>query len=389
VNHRNSNPVDARIWDVIIIGAGVAGASSAILCAQQGLTTLLLEAKAFPREKVCGGCLNQRAQQSLARLGVAEQLLEQGAISIDRFRLCVGRLQTNWKIPRLISIRRSTMDMQLVQAAVGAGACFRDQTKASVEAFANPTTSHRVDRTVLLKCGADEFRCRAKVVIVADGLTRSSLSSNPAWRSQVEADSRIGVQKLACTDHVSDDLLKSTLMMQVHKQGYVGISRTDGNRLNFAAAIAPESLRAGQSIDDSIRTIMGLGELSELATADPSRWLATPSMTRESQQVADERLFLLGDSIGYVEPFTGEGMSWALASAESVIPFVKETIAASWSPRFSDQWTAWVRSQRLNRQKTCRWIARQLRKPSRAAWVVRLCDVCPPVRNAFLRKVCT
>ncbi|MFY7877691.1 MAG: FAD-dependent oxidoreductase, partial [Pirellula sp.] len=48
-------------WDLIVVGAGIAGSSTAILAAREGLRVLLIEAKRFPREKVCGGCLNPRA----------------------------------------------------------------------------------------------------------------------------------------------------------------------------------------------------------------------------------------------------------------------------------------------------------------------------------------
>ena len=69
-------------WDLIILGAGVAGAAAAILAARSGFRTLLVDAKSFPREKVCGGCLNRRAQAALERLGVLQQLHQAGAVPI-------------------------------------------------------------------------------------------------------------------------------------------------------------------------------------------------------------------------------------------------------------------------------------------------------------------
>ncbi len=48
---------------------------------------------------------------------------------------------------------------------------------------------------------------------------------------------------------------------------------------------------------------------------EDAQWTGTPALTRESQQWSAHRLFLVGDAAGYVEPFTGEGMSWALAGA--------------------------------------------------------------------------
>jgi len=119
---------------------------------------------------------------------------------------------------------------------------------------------------------------------------------------------------------------------------------------------------------------------------DPTTWLATPALTRDSTNVANDRVFLLGDAIGYVEPFTGEGMSWALASAEAVIPIVVEIVKSSWQNQFADRWNDWAYKQRINNQKTCRWIANRIRRPRGAAWVLRACNWIPPLRAAIIRK---
>jgi flavin-dependent dehydrogenase len=98
-------------------------------------------------------------------------------------------------------------------------------------------------------------------------------------------------------------------------------------------------------------------------------------------------VFLLGDSIGYVEPFTGEGMSWAFASAEAIMPLVSRTVGSPWDESLSREWTAWVQSQRRHKQNTCWWISRQLRRLSVAAWTLRLCNSIYPIRAALIRKV--
>jgi Dehydrogenases (flavoproteins) len=53
----------ATIWDVVVIGAGVAGGLAALDCARRGLRVLVVEQRAFPRWKVCGCCFNAQAQR--------------------------------------------------------------------------------------------------------------------------------------------------------------------------------------------------------------------------------------------------------------------------------------------------------------------------------------
>ena len=67
------------IWDVLVIGAGPAGAMATRQLARLGLQPLLVERKAFPRAKVCGACLNQRA---IARMETGVVALVVMAITI-------------------------------------------------------------------------------------------------------------------------------------------------------------------------------------------------------------------------------------------------------------------------------------------------------------------
>src|SRR5262249_39628986 len=63
-----------HIFDVAIVGGGPAGSSCAGFCALAGLRTLVLEREKFPREKVCGDCLNPSCWPVLKRLDSAERV---------------------------------------------------------------------------------------------------------------------------------------------------------------------------------------------------------------------------------------------------------------------------------------------------------------------------
>ncbi len=419
---------DSHAWDVIVIGAGVAGASAALLCAEHGLKTLLVEAKRFPREKVCGGCLNARSQRSLQRLGVLDAIVRSGAIWLDAIEIHTPHRRVQWSMPRMLSVRRSTLDAILVDRAIANGADFICETTAKL-VYDEDSSKQRssndppaLAQVHLAHRGTDRI-CTAKCILVADGLSRSSLSHDPRWGSTVAPDSRIGIQCLlpidgalqtdqhpktkgsgreqavrsaapvglgrsalsATTTHCLD-AMRSRLCMVLSTDGYVGISPTDGGMIDVAAAIDGGQVSSVKRPGDVARQILRDCHLDLGPASTEVQWLATPKLTRFSEKLARDRIFLIGDSIGYVEPFTGEGMSWALESAEAIVPMVRG-IVTEWKESYLDQWNLWIRRTGVKRQRMCRRIARWSRRPTLASWILWMCQWFPPLRWELMRRV--
>src|SRR5438067_3740917 len=82
------------MFDVAIVGGGPAGSSCAAFCANAGLRTLLLEREVFPREKVCGDCLNPACWPILERLKLVERVrsLPHGVLDRVEFIGTGGRI---------------------------------------------------------------------------------------------------------------------------------------------------------------------------------------------------------------------------------------------------------------------------------------------------------
>lgn len=400
-----------RVWDVAIAGAGVAGGALAIQLARRGLSVLLVEAQHFPREKVCGGCLNQRAIAALEQLGVLSECVAAGGIELNALRIRQAGRDHRWKIPGMLSIRRSTLDPILVRAAIASGAAFLDRTTATLgsqaEAGKQVTLQLKVSevaRDQSVRASHRSVAIQARVAVVATGLTRSALTQREAWPAEIASNSRIGVQALLpnsdleragwCWNEPLGLRVGNELWMLVGTNGYLGISQTDGGYYDFAAALDPEAIRRQSSIPAAIDELLVSCRLPPLGSLNPQRWASTPHLTRSSWPVAQQRVFLLGDSIGYIEPFTGEGMSWALAGARALSELLAGKLLVSGSEPNSEQvirevesrWNAWAAGQRGHRQSVCRWVAGQVRHPRRTAWLLRGLDWFPPVRNMILRK---
>ena len=124
-------------YDAIVVGAGPAGSTAAIALAREGASVLLLDRARFPRDKPCGGGVTVRAAscQDIDLAPVVER-----TITGARFSLRLGSaFDRRYDEPLTYMTQRSRLDAHLVEAAVGAGAAFRDgESVRSVELVANP-----------------------------------------------------------------------------------------------------------------------------------------------------------------------------------------------------------------------------------------------------------
>jgi flavin-dependent dehydrogenase len=369
-------------WDAVIVGAGPAGAVAARQLALMGHRVLLVEKKPFPRFKVCGGCLNARAISILAWAGLAEVPRQAGAAPLNQVEICSQGNCTRLALPASLAVSRFALDELLVHAAMAAGAEFLPQTTAHI----GETDPQGRSRSVHLHNSDRATPVRAKVVIAADGLQHSSLSSLPAFASRVDNRSRLGLGATFADD--TYDLPPHTVRLCVARDGYAGLARVEERMLNVAAAVSPSLLRTSGSPGQAVAKILAEARSPLPRRIEVEVWHGTPALTRTTQRLADERLFLIGDATGYVEPFTGEGMSWALESALRVAPLVDACIQAAASPAaLANEWQVTQQSRMQARQAVCRWIAWTLRTPTRVGLSLRLARMFPSVVRRIVAEM--
>ena len=341
-------------WDVIVIGAGPAGALAAHQLASHGLQVLLVEKRAFPRWKICGSCLNGVALRALEQAGLGHLVDELGAASLERIRLGLPGLQVELALPAGRSLSRGRLDLALSEAAVAAGAVLYSQTEATVAGTCPG------GREVLLRSGAGLQTTSARVVLVATGLGSPGLAADLPIRMRINPRARIGA---GCElDAGVRGYGGGTIHMAIGRHGYVGLVRNEAGALNLAAAFdRPQLIAAGGPAASAADVLAeaGFDALPQLADAP---WRATPALTRRSTPPAAERLLLLGDAAGYVEPFTGEGMGWALVGALAVVPLVLQGLS-EWSRGLEREWARRHALRIGTRQRFCHGLAFALRRP--------------------------
>jgi flavin-dependent dehydrogenase len=331
-----------KAWDVTVVGAGPAGAVAAYRLARRGLSVLLLDQAHFPRPKACGGCLNRAVLAALNAVGLGHVPAECGALPFLRARIATGpKHSADVALPGGLAVSREAFDAELVNEARRAGVTVRTGVRAAVDPMGVRLTN---GETV-----------PARVAIVATGLAGNT---GPA-----AAGSRVGVGAVISADGAPDGFEVGTIHLAVARFGYVGAVRVEGDRLDVAAAFDPGFIRSRGGPGPAVNEVLDGAGLPRIEHADRLAWKGTPLLTRRPASRAGLRWFAIGDAAGYVEPFTGEGIAWAVQSAIAVAP-IAERAVTTWDDSLVKEWNRTHDRLIRSRQSTCRVVARVLRYPA-------------------------
>jgi flavin-dependent dehydrogenase len=343
-------------WDAVVVGAGPAGAIAALGLARRGVSVLLLERAAFPRWKVCGACLSPGSRAALGAEGLGGLADSLGGKGLRRLLLHAGHRCASVALNGSVAVSRSALDGALVEAATSAGATF--WAEARVTSIALEGEERRVR---LVRAGAG-VEVRARLVVDASGLGRG-LEDGSSLPDEVANGSRVGLGSVLRGDRYPVE--DGDLHMAVAHSGYVGLVRVEDGSLNLAAALDPECLRAASPEDVVSGVLVGAG-LPPLRERPLTGWRGTPLLTRARPGAGGCRLFRVGDAAGYVEPFTGEGICWALGAGRAAARLAAAAVER-WSDELLEEWRTY-RVRSLGRsQRLCRVLSSGLRRP----WLVR------------------
>lgn len=362
-------------WDVLVVGAGPAGALTARELARRGRGVLLVDKASFPREKVCGCTFNLAAQSALAAAGLGDLLHEVGAVPLEYFGAHAAGRHSVLRLPGAMALSRAAFDYALVRQACDAGAVFLPATHCALDA------AEADFRLARLRQGSQEAIVRARIVVVAFGLGGSASIIDQAVETR--RGSRIGAGAVIESDA---PYAPGTVHIACGRGGYVGLVRLEDGRLDMAAAFDPEHVRQSGGLARAASRILEQAGCDPVPEAEAARWRGTPALTRRAESLAGHRLFRVGDAAGYVEPFTGEGIAWALAGALALAPLAHEA-AVRYDARLEARWAAVLKRQVQRRQWVCRLLASGLRHPALVSAAVAITAVCPLVAAPVLHHL--
>jgi flavin-dependent dehydrogenase len=345
-----------------------------------GKRVLLLDRRAFPRWKVCGATLSPGVKNLLVEAELGNLLQTLGGAELHTLRLGGWSMQAELPLNGSVSLSRHALDLALIEEAQRWGVHFCPEARGKL----GPLFS---DRRVVEVAVARELReVATRAVVAADGLS-SGLMSQVGVPSEVPPSSRRRLVGLGGVFSPSPPgYREGVIHMAVGRTGYVGLSRVEDGSLNVAAALTPDSLREADSPVDVVVSLLSECGWPDLPALPSEGWTGTPELTRRPRKPGAERLFAVGDAGGYVEPFTGEGVFWALTGARLSAPFIAR-VAESWDPGLLEGWTKAHAGLVGRAQRLCRLISWALARPSFSRSLIRTLRDHPVLAGPLVRRV--
>jgi menaquinone-9 beta-reductase len=283
-------------FDVIIIGAGPGGSSAAYLLARSGVRVALIDKANFPRDKLCGGMLSERTEKIYRNIfGDRWQDAYEFSSSGARF-FYKGRLLNEVSdYRRIYFTTRMSLDYHLVQLACARGATLLEKTcAASVE----PESG-----MVRLTNGAV---LRGDFIIGADGVI-SMAAKNLGFPMQKDKLATALEIELPRQGNMAD-LSQPEIHFGIVRWGYGWVLPKKDTLTIGIAGLAQKN----RSLQESFRAF-----LEQVCSHVPDiKWRGHPiPFCNFTLRPGRANTLLVGDAAGFVEPVTGEGISFAMQSA--------------------------------------------------------------------------
>lgn len=294
------------MYDVIVVGAGPAGATAGKWCALKGLKTMMLEKYRLPRPKVCAGGLTANTIQIIDK-PIPNNIIERRIFGYDFIspEMRVARLRSVESIG--LTVFREYFDNFLIDQALSSG-CELEEGK--------PVVDVKVEED-LVKCKLSSGRIlKTQLVVDASGVA-GIVARKIGMRRRVktvllsfEKDLKVDFKK--ASQHFDPNILECYFTPENLGYGWV-FPRSRSVSIGFSARVNNKS-PPYEGFKGFCRMLAKLKKIN--FQMEPFNTLAIPTAGNPSEAVA-YRTILVGDAAGFTDPFSGEGIQYAIKSGKN------------------------------------------------------------------------
>lgn len=338
--------------DVIIIGGGLAGLTSAIHLAKRDFKVLLIEKNSYPKHKVCGEYVSNEVLTYLNYLGFNP--FEFGAKQISEFELTThNNNKISAKLPLGgFGMSRYEMDFQLYQLAL----------KNGVEVLQDSVTDVDFKDNIFQIETKSNTNFQSKIVIGAFG-KRSNLDITFNRDFIQKKSPYLGVKI-----HVSGDFPEEKVALHNFKGGYCGVSKVENDHINLCYITNFKAFKKHKDIDAFQEEVLFKNEALKdvFKTTKPqfNKPLTISQISFETKNPVENHMIMCGDTAGMIHPLCGNGMGMAIRSSQLasqlIIDYLQGKIEsrANLEKKYAKQWRKTF-SLRLKVGHTIAYLFRQ------------------------------
>lgn len=362
--------------DVIIIGGGLAGLTSAIHLSKFGLKVILIEKNDYPKHKVCGEYISNEVLPYFKGLGLEISDLEPSVISKLEFSTAKGKIISGDLPLGGFGISRYELDYYLSKKAILNGCQIIQDIVIDIQFLDdefNISTSNNLEFKSRIVLGA--FGKRSNI---DQKLNRNFFLKNSPW--------------LAVKAHYYGEFPNDLVGLHNFKGGYCGVSKVESNVINVCYLADYESFKEYKNIEEfqlqvicknpQLKTIF---ENCKLIFEKP---LTISQISFHKKNTVENHILMIGDTAGLIHPLCGNGMAMAIHSAkiasELVIDFLEQKISTRqvFEEKYSQVWNENFKS----RLATGRFLSKILQKEKLAAVLIQLLVIFPSLLPKIIKK---